>query len=181
MPAPAVGIVDGQRRGLLRQQRFGAAGRGFQLVRRRRHAQLARMILEHAQQHGIAPHKDMPHHPVMQIGMDRGDRRLSPHLGHMAGLAALLRGIGAVLPFLKRHLLGQPAGGIALVVHRVGEKRVAGGAQRRVLDVVAATGNKAGGRMHDPFPPPVGIVERPEQFALFRLFRDVDDEAAVQA
>ena len=128
----------------------------------------------------LPPTERVAAHILPLLAEDRGNPRLLLDDRHMAMLAALRLFVVAVLPFEERHLLRQPADGLAVRSEGGRVQRVAGRAQLRLTDVQSFGRHKAGGRVHHRRLPALDLV-RPERAPLFERRRRVDHVAAREA
>ena len=126
------------------------ADRRFHLDLRRDDTEVAAIPVEHALHEEIPADEGVARESLARRAEHRRDRRVLLDDRHMAGLAAALFAcVRAVLPFLKRHLLGQLADDLSLGPARFRDQRMAGRAQLRLPDVHRLGRLETGRRLHD--------------------------------
>src|SRR6476646_3485188 len=125
----------------------------------------------------------MPMHAFTRLTVESRDRHRFFYFRHMARLAGIYLWIGAVQPFLKRHLLWKIADLFPTRPPRCGDERMAASAQRCVANLTSLDREKASrGRLHDALV--TGIhrkrpVLRPDT-VVFAVLRTGDHHVAVE-
>ncbi len=100
--------------GLCMQKIFGPVGGGNQFLRQCGYRQFSVMLVEHVFDQEVAADEDVAMHTISLRPEDRRDSHCLIDHRHVAVLATLPVGIIAMLPFLKRHLLGEMADVLAI-------------------------------------------------------------------
>src|SRR6202035_4210755 len=107
------------------------------LFRERLRSQFIAMILQHSFHDEIRADKNVPVHTLARLAVKRRHGYWLIHTGHMAFLAGLRRRVIAVLPLLKRHLLGESRQLLAVRSERRSDQGMTAPAKTRVANVVA--------------------------------------------
>ncbi len=138
------------------------------------------VLVQHAQHEGIAAPEHVPREIGARLAQYRCDRGTIGNDRHVAVLTAATVLILAVRPLQIRHLLGQLAHHLTLVIHGMGVERVTGRAEFGALNVRGLLRDEARRRAHEVLSTVVDI-EGAEDLALVQRQRRIDQETAGEA
>jgi hypothetical protein len=172
--------VDRDARGSLAEIVSGLPDRGVELLRQRRDAELAAILVQDPEDERVPAAERVLRERRPLRAENRRDRHLLARRRHVAALAAARLAIFAVPPLLIRNLLGQLADHLAALVERGRVERVTGRAELRLAHVCRFRLRELRRRAHHRFASGVHRVRavdrsRPESRAA------VDVEAAIEA